>query len=1226
MKRAGLLVALLAAACNKPIDPTWHQETGHRWRELEAPRRGSAGFTLLDPSFTGVTFANAASDSLLEKNRILAHGAGVCLGDVDGDDRPDIFLARTQGPNALYRNLGGNKFEDITARAGIAAPERFSSGCVLADVNGDGSRDLIVSAIGATNALYVNDGKGNFTEDALAGLASNAGSTTLALADVNGDGALDLYVANYRARTTLDEISPQERSFDQVVRQTGPNRFEVKEQYRKDYRVVERPDLGGFSLEQRADADFFYLGDGKGRFTRESLSRNPRFRDAAGASLGSDIEDFTLAAMFADLDGDRAPELYVANDFEDPDVVWKNDGRGNFRQAPWFSLRSTSNSGMAVDIGDVNRDGLPDLFQVDMLANDSRRLKTQIPTHTAQPKLPGSEETRTQMQRNTLQLNRKDGTFAEIAQLAGVGASGWSWSTLFLDVDLDGWEDILVGTGHRWDVMDGDTQYRLRNRLQEIDWRRMLFEYPPLPTPNVAFRNKGDLTFEDASRTWRFDTGADISHGMAVADLDMDGDLDVVINRLGQPAAIMRNDATAKRIAVRLRGAAPNTGGIGSRIRVKGGAVPLQEREVIAGGLYLSSSDTELSFATGAAASVTIEVDWRDGRRSVVENALPGRLYEIEPPNAGAVAQQSAPRDAPRDTATRALFEDVSAQLGGHRHVDVYFDDFSRQLLLPNRLSQLGPGVAWADVDGNGSEDLAIGAGRTGTLALFSNSAGRLTRSGARFAAAPVDLTTILALPDGRGGQALLAGASSYELPPDRAAALPGAVSYSPTTGVASNVVPADASSTGAMAAADYDGDGILDLFVAGRVQPGRYPLAASSRLFRNSGAGYALDAENSAALRDIGLVSPALFSDVTGDGWPDLLLAIEWGEVRVFVNQRGRLVATDMPGLSGVTSRWNGLATGDLDGDGRMDVVATSWGRNGPWSATMQRPLLMYHVETRRGPDVLLAQHDSRTNKIAPLESYGRVSQAVPTMAMTVRSFAAFADASVREIVGSQPASTRPYTANTLDHTVFFNRGGRFEARSLPAEAQMSAAFHAGIADYNGDGIEDVFLSENFFGTSVSAPRYDAGRGLLLAGRAGGVLEPLSAQQSGLAIYGEQRGAAHADFDGDGRLDLAVTQNSAATRLYRNVGAAPGIRVRLVGDARNPTGIGAQMRLVYGTAQGPVREIQAGSGYWSQNGAIQVLGLSGQPTALWVRWPGGREQTVRLAPGQREISVRSLQ
>ncbi|MBI2073707.1 MAG: VCBS repeat-containing protein, partial [Gemmatimonadetes bacterium] len=598
-RRRGLVLTLLALACGRGVDPTWHEEDGYRWRALDVPRGGSPGFTLLDPSRTGITFVNAVSDSLLLRNRVLAQGGGACLGDVDGDGRTDVFLARTEGPNALYRNRGGWRFEDITDPAGVAAPDRYSTGCAFADVDGDGDLDLILVALGGPNALFLNHGSGQFTEQGEdAGLTSSAGSTTIAVADVDGDGWLDLYVTNYKAYTTLDSISPQQRAFDQIARQVGPRRFEVQERYRRDYKLVDREDLGGISLVQRADPDFFYRNDGTGRFIREPIARNPRFVDEQGRPLTEEREDFGLAAMFADLDGDGAPDLYVANDFEDPDQFWRNDGQGHFRLVPWYAVRSTSNSTMAVDVGDVNRDGRPDLFQVDMLSQDTRRLKTQIPTHTALPKRPGQGDVRLQMQRNTLHLNRGDGTFAEVARLAGVGASGWSWSTLFLDVDLDGWEDILIGTGHVWDQMDGDTQYRLRNRLHEIDWRRMLYEFPPLPLPNVAFRNRGDLTFEDASRAWRFDVGEDISHGMALADLDGDGDLDVVINRLRALAAVLRNNATAPRVAVRLRGTSPNTGGIGSRVRVLGGAVPLQQREVIAGGLYLSSSEALLTFAT----------------------------------------------------------------------------------------------------------------------------------------------------------------------------------------------------------------------------------------------------------------------------------------------------------------------------------------------------------------------------------------------------------------------------------------------------------------------------------------------------------------------------------------------------------------------------------------------------------------------------------------------------
>ncbi|MEK7403032.1 MAG: FG-GAP-like repeat-containing protein [Gemmatimonadota bacterium] len=1159
------------------------------------------------------------SDSLLVRNRILAQGAGVCLGDVDGDGLPDVFLGRTEGSSKLYRNLGGFRFLDITERAGLATQDQHTSGCAIADVNGDRHADLVLVALGGPNALFLNDGTGRLAKQGPeAGLTSSAGSTTVALADVDGDGWLDMYIANYKAYTTLDRISPQERSFDQVVRQLGPRRFEVREPYRREYRLADREDLGGISLSQRADPDFFYRNSGKGRFIREQIAGNARFLDEQGKPLRREPEDFGLAATFVDLDGNGAPDLYVANDFEDPDQLWRNDGRGNFRLVPWHAVRSTSNSGMAVAAGDVNRDGLPDLFEVDMLSSDTRRLKTQVPTHTAIPKLPGSEANRTQMQRNTLQLNRGDGSFAEIARYAGVGASGWSWSTLFLDVDLDGWEDILVGTGHRWDVMDGDTQYRLRNRLQQIDWRRMLFEYPPLPLPNVAFRNRGDLTFEDASRAWRFDLGEDISHGMAVADLDGDGDMDVVINRLGTPAAVLRNDATEPRIAVRLRGEAPNTSGIGSKVRVKGGAVPSQQSEVLAGGLYLSSSDAGLTFATGTANEVTIEVEWRDGRRTTINGARPNRLYEID---------QTASRRYTATTpivGTVALFEDVSGQLGGHRHAEPYFDDFARQLLLPNAFSQLGPGVAWFDVDDDGREDLLVGAGRTGTLAWFRNERGRLRPATTKFPAVPVDLTSVLGWPDGRGGRVVIAGVSSYEMG-SRADAfgVPGVVAFSPATGAMTSLVGGDSASVGPLAQSDYDGDGKLDLFVGGRILPRAYPLSPSSRLFRNEGGRLVPDAANNPLFAGLGMVSAATFADVNGDGWPDLMVAVEWGTIRLFLNDRGSFKASEMQGLTGLASRWNGLATGDLDGDGRLDIVATSWGRNTEHAASASRPLYLYSFSAERGLEVVLAQEDRRLRQVSPLATFGRFGLALPASALWLRTFAAFADASTEKALGPRATSARRIAVASMDHMLFLNRGDRFAATPLPASAQLAPAFYAGIADFNGDGNQDVFLSQNFFPTELATPRYDAGRSLLLVGDGRGGLEAVPGQLSGLTVYGEQRGAAYSDFDGDGRLDLAVSQNGAATRLFRNVGATPGLRVRLAGPPGNPSAVGAQMRLRYGDRSGPVREVQAGSGYWSQDGAVQVLGRAGEPTALWVRWPGGREQSVPLTRGQAEITVR---
>src|SRR6266581_1659751 len=878
------LAALITTACRPaqrtPADTAWHAADGYRWRQLPIPPAHAPGFTSFDPSRTGITFRNTVSDSSLVQNRQLAQGAGVCLADVDGDGRPDVFLARTEGPNVLYRNLGDWRFEDITATAGVAAPDRYSTGCAFADIDGDGDQDLILVSLGGPNAIFVNDGKGHFTEETR-GLTDRAGSMSIAVADVDGDGDLDLYIANYKAYTTLDRLSPQERAFGRVTRRVGPNRYEVREAYRKDYKVVERADLGGISLQQRADPDFFYRNDGRGHFMREPIARNPRFRDEQGRTLTEEREDFGLAAVFADLNGDGAPDLYVTNDFEDPDQLWLNDGHGRFRLIPWYGLRSTSNSGMAVAVGDVNADGNTDLFEADMLSRDTRGWKMEIPTNRDPARHPGIGDERPQMQRNTLQLNRGDGTFAEVARYAGVGRSGWSWSTLFLDVDLDGWPDILIGTGHIRDIMDGDTQYRLRAQLGMIDWRQMLLEYPPLPLPNVAFRNLGDLTFEDASEAWHFDLGADISHGMAVADLDGDGDLDVVINRLGKPAAVLRNDASAPRIAVRLRGEGP------------------------------------------------------------------------------------------------ALFEDVSSQLGGHTHVDPYFDDYGRQLLLPNALSQLGPGVAWTDVDGDGREDLLVGAGRTGALAWFKNSGTRLRPAATRFATAPGDLTTVLGSPSG-----ILAGVSSYEqLSSVAVRRTPGVVAYSPKTGALTEVIPGDGTSVGPLALADYDGDGSLDLFVGGRVIPGGYPLPLSSHLYRSVNGTFVPDTANDHVLSEIGMVSAAQFADINGDGWPDLILAIEWSDIRVLLNDHGQFHTSSEPGLDGVASRWNGVATGDLDGDGRLDIVATSWGRNNDLEATAARPLYMYFGLFGPGgrPNLLLAQEDPRIKALAPLEPFLDVGAAIP-------------------------------------------------------------------------------------------------------------------------------------------------------------------------------------------------------------------------------------------------------
>jgi hypothetical protein len=877
---------------------------------------------------------------------------------------------------------------------------------------------------------------------------------------------------------------------------------------------------------------------------------------------------------------------------------------------------------MAVDFSDVDRDGNVDILVVDMLGRGARR-KAQVPTHTPLPKLIQQIDDRPQWQRNTLLRNRGDGTFEEVGGYAGIEASDWTWDVLFLDVDLDGYEDVLATTGHLWDVMDGDTWERIRTTFTGTEWRRELSLFPKLALRSVAFRNNGDLTFADAGTRWGFAREDAISHGMATADLDGDGDLDVVVNRLDSPAAVFRNDARAARVAVRLRGQGPNTAGAGSKIRVLGGPVAVQQKEVVLGGTYLSGSDALYAFAAGTARDLTIEVDWRRGGHSVVHGVKANREYEITEPPRGAPAPQGAA--APAHPAA-PWFSDISTELR-HRHVETPYNDWVRQPLLPQALSRLGPGVAWYDVDGDGREDLLITSGRGGPLAYYRNDRGRLRRVALHVPPARYDETAVLPLPDGRGGTTLLVGQSNYEsVTPAEAAGLPSVLAIAPADGRTTPAVPADVWSVGPLAAADVDGDGDLDLFVGGRVAPGVYPGAASSRLFLNEGGRFALDESNARLFRQIGLVSAAVFSDVNGDGRPDLVLALEWGSLRLFLNDHGRLHdATAEWGLGRVVGRWNGVTTGDLDGDGRLDIVATSWGRNTRYHVDPAHPLFLYYGNLSASGrwDMVEAQYDDRLHAIAPLTSLGRLMTTLPAVHFRTRTFAAYANATLQDVLGPDLTRAQRLEAATLDHQVFLNRGGRFEAVPLPAVAQFAPAFYAGVADFDGDGREDVFLAQNFFPTEVGTPRYDAGRGLLLLGDGRGTLTPVPGQVSGIRVYGDQRGAAFADFDGDGRTDLVVSQNGAETKLYHNDHAKPGLRVRLIGPPQNPRAIGATIRVEYGDrTRGPAREIHGGSGYWSEDGAVQVMGLETNPTAVWVRWPDGSETETPLTAGVAEIEI----
>lgn len=1218
-----LFLLLLLVHCtpeSRNTQFTWQQEDGYRWAKIDLPWFGNTGFERLSADDTGISFENKLKDESLIQNRVLMNGSGVTSGDINGDGRPDLYFTQVDGPNKLYLNEGNFSFREITESAGVGLSDYKSAGTVLADVDGDRDLDLLVTTYHNGTILFLNDGKGSFTRDQNSGLDTAAvGGTTMTLADIDGDGDLDLYVTHYNNEVVRDLYTPQELIGSNVAVRDG-DRYDIKEEFQKYYTNIQS--VKGPTLREIGTEDELYINQGGtgnswGGFKKvENLEE--RFLSADGEPAGVG-KNWGLTARFEDINDDGLPDLYICNDYWTLDQFWINQGDGVFKKIDPLKFRHMSLSAMAVAVGDVNNDGHSDFFVSDMLSPDHDRRLRQIKNLDPFPVQPGEIRNQPQYNHNTLYVNRGDNTFAETANYSGVDASGWSWASTFMDVNLDGRSDLIINTGYSYDALDLDTHARLerRNNQDPDNMERYLkskLEYPPLDLVNRMYKNEGDLKFSEVSKAWGFEE-EDVSHGLSLVDLNGDGALDLVTNRMNDQAGIFKNTSGASRIAVRLNGSAPNTQAIGARVTLSGGD-QLQDRKVVSGGEYMSGSSTQLMFAAGDNnMDQMLTITWSDGKKSTIDSVQANRIYEV---HEDSITKRL--NTTPQIGADKPVFKDVSDRIDFIDPENNY-PDHMRQRFIPVKLSQLGPGVSWFDYDDDGQTDLLQTSGEDGQLMVFRNEGeGEFQkRSMSETRNMPEgDQTSVLGWQT-ENGLNMIVGRSDYE---QNTPGGSSAISYRIRNGEVQQIqeIEGTGSSTGPLAAADYNGDGTVDLFVGGRVIPGQYPKSASSALYEYEDGQFIPDTTNTDLLKEVGMVTGAVFTDYNSDGWPDLLISTEWGSLKLFQNDQGRLqeVTTEV-GLDQYRGWWNGVATGDFNGDGRPDIVATNWGTNSRYQLVEGYPMRMYYgnLDGDNAPDIIQANYNKEMEAYAPIRWLNFYSGFRPMYA-NVRSYKEYAESSLAKILGPMMKYMAYKEINTLQSMVLINKEGQqhFEPYPLPRAAQLSANFDASVADYNNDGNEDIFLSQNFFDLPPGDIRLDSGRGLWLRGKGNGQFTAVPGQRSGVKVYGEQRGAALGDYNSDGRVDLVVTQNGNHTKLYENQTDRQGFRIRLVGPAKNRDAIGAGIRMVYKDGQkGPERVIQAGSGYWSQNSPVQVIGSQqdSQPVALFIQWPDGRTQDVPL-------------